>query len=247
MADNSVRLQKYMSECGIASRRKSEELIADNKVKVNGEPAKLGDKIDPQKDIVTVNGKKVLHNSKPRYIMLHKPRGYVTTMDDELGRKCVVELIGEIKERVYPIGRLDKDSEGLLLMTNDGFFAHSMMHPKHNISKIYRVTVRPDISDEKITAMVTGLQVDGKMTAAANVKVLKREPGRVVLEIILHEGKNRQIRKMCKELELEVARLKRIAFGSLKLVMLPQGKWRDLTAKEVDMLLKLSAAGITKN
>lgn len=237
MADENIRLQKYISECGVASRRKAEELISLNKVKVNGKLAKIGDKINPQKDTVTVNGEKIKNDSSMRYIMLHKPRGFVTTMEDELGRKCVVQLVSDVNERVYPIGRLDKDSEGLLLMTNDGEFANAMMHPAHHISKTYRVTVRPNINENQITAMITGLHVDGRMTAPAEVKVLQKEPDRVVLEIVLHEGRNRQIRKMCEEQNLEVARLKRTAVGILKLGMLPQGKWRDLTKDEVEKLM----------
>ena len=241
MADDSIRLQKYISECGIASRRKAEELILLKKVKVNGNYASIGDKINPKKDVIIVNGKKLINECKLRYVMLHKPRGFVTTMEDELGRKCVVQLVSDVNERVYPIGRLDKDSEGLLLMTNDGAFANAMMHPAHHISKTYRVTVRPNISDEQITAMVMGLQVDGKITAPSEVKVLHKEPDRVVLEIVLHEGRNRQIRKMCEELNLEVARLKRTAVGNLKLGMLPQGKWRDLTKEEVEKLMRTAS------
>lgn len=240
MAEENIRLQKYISECGVASRRKAEELILNKKVKVNGNIAKIGDKLNPHKDTVTVNGKTIKNESKLRYIMLHKPRGFVTTMDDELGRKCVAQLVADVDERVYPVGRLDKESEGLLLMTNDGEFHNAITHPAHHISKTYRVTVRPDITDEKITAMITGLQVDGKITAPAEVKVMQKEPGRVVLEIVLHEGRNRQIRKMCEELNLEVARLKRTAEGSLKLGMLPQGKWRDLTKDEVEKLTRSS-------
>jgi len=238
MADDTIRLQKYISECGIASRRKAEELIILNKVRVNGKLAKIGDKININKDIVTVNGERIKQDSNLRYIMLHKPRGFVTTMNDELGRKCVVQLVSDIKERIYPIGRLDKDSEGLLLMTNDGEFANSMMHPAHHISKKYRVTVQPNITEDKMTLMMTGLQVDGRMTAPADVRVLQKESDRTVLEIILYEGRNRQIRKMCEDLGLEVARLKRTAIGSLKLGMLPQGKWRDLTKDEIEKLMR---------
>lgn len=238
MADDTIRLQKYISECGIASRRKAEELIILNKVRVNGKLAKIGDKININKDIVTVNGERIKQDSNLRYIMLHKPRGFVTTMNDELGRKCVVQLVSDIKERIYPIGRLDKDSEGLLLMTNDGEFANSMMHPAHHISKKYRVTIRPNITEDQMTLMMTGLQVDGRMTAPADVRVLQKESDRTVLEIILYEGRNRQIRKMCEDLGLEVARLKRTAIGSLKLGMLPQGKWRDLTKDEIEKLMR---------
>lgn len=240
MARELVRLQKYMAECGIASRRKSEELIAQGSVKVNGRTASIGDKIDPIKDIIAVNGRRIAKEKKDYYIMLHKPRGFITTMSDEMGRKCVAELVSDVGARIYPVGRLDRDSEGLLLLTNDGEFANMMMHPKHHVPKTYRVTVRPSITDEQLDAFATGIMIDGRMTAPAEVRVLVKEPGRVVLEIVLREGRNRQIRKMCEELELEVARLKRISMGSVKLGMLPQGKWRELTPEEVNRLIKVS-------
>lgn len=240
MARELVRLQKYMAECGIASRRKSEELIANGDVKVNGRTASIGDKIDPIKDIIAVNGRRIVKEKKNYYIMLHKPRGFITTMSDEMGRKCVAELVSDVGARIYPVGRLDRDSEGLLLLTNDGEFANMMMHPKHHVPKTYRVTVRPSITDEQLDAFATGIMIDGRMTAPADVRVLVKEPGRVVLEIVLREGRNRQIRKMCEELELEVARLKRISMGSVKLGMLPQGKWRELTPEEVNRLIKAS-------
>lgn len=240
MARELVRLQKYMAECGIASRRKSEELIAQGSVKVNGRTASIGDKIDPIKDIIAVNGRRIAKEKKDYYIMLHKPRGFITTMSDEMGRKCVAELVSDVGARIYPVGRLDRDSEGLLLLTNDGEFANMMMHPKHHVPKTYRVTVRPSITDEQLDAFATGIMIDGRMTAPAEVRVLVKEPGRVVLEIVLREGRNRQIRKMCEELELEVARLKRISMGSVKLGMLPQGKWRELTPEEVNRLIKAS-------
>lgn len=236
MEDNKVRLQKYMAESGIASRRKSEELIAAGKVKVNGVTASIGDKINPKKDIVSVDGRKLTAPKSSVYIMLHKPRGFITTMSDEMDRKCVAELISDVGVRVYPVGRLDKDSEGLLLLTNDGEFANNLTHPSKHVPKTYRVTVRPDITEEQINRFMTGIMIDGKMTLPANVNVISKEPGRVVLEVVICEGRNRQIRKMCEELGLEVARLKRVAIGSVKLGMLPQGKWRNLTPQEVHSL-----------
>ncbi len=236
MEDNKVRLQKYMAESGIASRRKSEELIAAGKVKVNGVTASIGDKINPKKDIVSVDGRKLTVAKDSVYIMLHKPRGFITTMSDEMDRKCVAELISDVGVRVYPVGRLDKDSEGLLLLTNDGEFANNMTHPSKHVPKTYRVTVRPDITEEQINRFMTGIMIDGKMTLPANVNVISKEPGRVVLEVVICEGRNRQIRKMCEELDLEVARLKRVAVGPVKLGMLPQGKWRNLTPQEVHLL-----------
>ncbi len=236
MADNTVRLQKYMADCGIASRRKSEELIAAGKVRVNGEVAKVGDKVDPNRDQVTVDGRKVRRDRELRYIMLHKPRGFISTMSDEMDRKCVAQLVADVGTRVYPVGRLDRDSEGLLLFTNDGEFANNMTHPSKHVSKNYRVTIRPDITEEQIARMMSGMMIDGKKTLPAEVKVLQKYPDRTVLEVTLCEGRNRQIRKMCEALDLEVARLKRTSIGGVKLGMLQQGKWRDLTPQEVATL-----------
>ncbi len=244
---NEIRLQKFMAEQGVASRRKSEELIASGKVKVNGHPASLGDKIDPYKDLVTVRGQKITHIRKRKmiYIMLHKPRGYVTTVSDERGRKTVMDLIPDIKERIYPVGRLDKDSEGLLILTNDGSFTNCMTHPSHEYAKVYRVTVRPAVTDEILMNLRNGIVIDGRKTAPAEVTVLSQEEGRVVLEFILHEGRNREIRKMCESQGLEVARLKRTSIGSLKLGMLPQGQYRELSEQEVKKLLR--SAGHSDN
>lgn len=233
-----VRLQKYMADLGIASRRKSEQMIADGMVKVNGRTAAIGDKVNPKKDKVTVRGRKIAAGAKAKryYIMLNKPRGYVTTMSDEMGRKCVAELVKDIPARIYPVGRLDRDSEGLLLMTNDGEFANRVTHPSKHVYKVYRVTVRPAINEEQLVEMSSGMVIDGKKTAPAEVRVVQREEGRCVLEIILREGRNRQIRKMCEQLGLEVPRLKRIAVGQVKLGGLKSGAWRELTKDEVHRL-----------
>ncbi len=233
-----VRLQKMLADCGVDSRRKCEELIRNGNVKVNGKVAVIGDKVDPYNDKVYVKGKRVTASAKPkyRYIMLNKPRGYVTTMNDERGRKCIKELITDIEERVYPIGRLDKDSEGMLLLTNDGDFANHIMHPKKHINKVYRVTVRPAINEEQIEKLETGIILDGRKTAPAQVRVVTKQEGRVVLEIVLREGRNRQIRRMCEAVNLEVARLKRVAVGTVKLGGLKQGMYRDLSADEVKRL-----------
>lgn len=243
MPDNRIRLQKYMADNGIASRRKCEEMIEKGLVKVNGDRAHIGDKVDPKRDRVTVNGKKIAVQDKKYYVLLHKPRGYVTTMSCELGRKCVADLVKDIDARIYPVGRLDRDSEGMLLMTNDGEFANAMTHPTHHVPKTYRVTVRPNITDEQINAFHTGIEIDGRMTAPAGLRVLERTEGRVVCEVILYEGRNRQIRRMFEELGIEVARLKRTAVGSVKLGMLAPGKWRNLTEEEVRKLTLASKRG----
>ncbi|MBQ7838316.1 MAG: rRNA pseudouridine synthase [Clostridia bacterium] len=242
MADNKIRLQKFLSEAGVASRRKAEEMIRNGSVKVNGAVAQIGDSVDPKKDTVLVKGKKVMTQRTMRYILLNKPRGYVTTTDDDLGRKCVLELVKDVKERIYPVGRLDRVSEGALILTNDGAFANAMMHPSKHVPKTYRVTVRPGITPEQVDILSTGVELDGRLTAPCDVYVISKEEGRAVLEIVLYEGRNRQIRRMCESLNLEVARLRRTAVGPIKLGMLQTGEWRDLTPQEVETLFK--AAGL---
>lgn len=236
-----------MAEQGVASRRKSEDLIRAGKVKVNGHVAEIGMKINPRKDLVTV-GKQKLTNVKNRkkvYVMLNKPRGYVTTVSDELGRKTVMDLLPDFGCRIYPVGRLDKDSEGLLLLTNDGSFTNCMTHPSHEYAKVYRVTVRPSVNDDILYNLRNGIEIDGRMTAPCDVTVLTEQENRVVLEFILHEGRNRQIRKMCESQGLEVARLKRISIGPIKLGMLKQGDYRELSEQDVKKLLR--SAGHSEN
>ena len=235
-----IRLQKMLADCGVASRRKSEELIRAGRVRVNGRVAQIGDKVDPYSDKVYVGKRRVTGTAKPklRYIMVNKPRGVLTTMSDERGRRCVADLIRDIDERLYPVGRLDRDSEGMLLMTNDGEFANHVMHPKKHVNKVYRVTVRPDINDAQVSKLSTGVVIDGRKTAPAQIRVVSRDKdnGRCVLEVVIREGRNRQIRKMCAAVGLEVARLKRIAIGGVKLGGLRSGMYRDLTDIEVRKL-----------
>lgn len=234
--DNKIRLQKYLADNGVASRRKSEELIERGKVKVNGHVASIGDKVDPKRDIVAVSGQRIEPQSGTVYIMLNKPRGYVTTMNDEMGRKCVAELIGDIEERIYPVGRLDRDSEGLLLFTNDGEFANMMTHPSMHISKTYRVTVRPAATEEQLVEMSSGIVIDGKKTLPANIQFLGGDSDRSILQMTIHEGRNRQIRRMCEAVGLETIRLKRVSIGSLKLGMLQPGQYRELKKEEIAAL-----------
>ncbi len=226
-----------IADSGVCSRRKAEQLISQGRVKVNGRPVKLGDKCG-FKDLVTIDGERIFVPRKKNYIylMMNKPRGYVTTVSDELDRRCVMDLLDGVEERVYPVGRLDRNSEGLLLFTNDGEFANSIMHPSRHVSKTYRVTVRPDISDDQLVALSEGVEIDGKKTLPANVVVKEKEQGRVVLLITIKEGRNRQIRKMCEGVGLEVARLRRISIGPLKLGMLKPGTFRELTSEELRAL-----------
>ena len=241
MKDNKVRLQKHLADCGVASRRKAEELIENKKVKVNGRIAQLGDKVDPVRDKVTVSSKAVVPVNKKVYIMLHKPRGFVTTMSDELGRKCVTELVKDVGVRVYPVGRLDRDSEGLLFMTNDGEFANSLTHPSKHVTKTYRVTVGGKVF-EQLLPLQSGIEIDGKKTLPCDCFVAERKEDRTVLIFIITEGRNRQIRKMCEAVGLKVLRLKRTEIAGVKLGMLPQGKWRDLNEKELRRLNSISVS-----
>lgn len=242
MKDNRIRLQKYMSENGIASRRKSEEMIEAGKVKVNGRVASLGDKVDPIRDKIVVSGKRVVRNKTKMYIMLHKPRGYVTTMSDELGRKCVSELVEDAGVRLFPVGRLDRNSEGLLLMTNDGAFSNMLTHPSRHVSKVYRVTVREKVTEDQIVKLTEGIMLDGTKTLPCDVHIIDKGENRTVLNIVLYEGRNRQIRRMCEEVGLTVIRLKRTEIAGVRLGMLPQGKWRELNEKEMQHLTNVSVA-----
>lgn len=234
------RLQKLISSAGLASRRAAEELIKQGKVKVNGETAALGMSADPDTDVVTVNGRRLRIVENRVYIMLNKPRGYVTTLSDEKGRKTVAELVKGAGRRLYPVGRLDLNSEGLLIMTDDGEAANALMHPSHEVGKTYRVTVtgrEPEAAVRELEAM---REVEGEPIRPAQVSfVAQTGEDRYQLELTIHEGRNRQVRKMCAAAGLEVRRLQRIAEGELRLDGLQCGKWRHLTQEELDWLLKL--------
>ncbi len=243
MKDNKIRLQKHLSECGIASRRKAEELIAAGKVKINGHIAEIGARVDPKRDKVTVRGKAVVPVNEKVYIMLNKPRGFVTTMSDELGRKTVSDLVADAGARIFPVGRLDRDSEGLLIMTNDGDFANKLTHPSSHVNKTYRVTVKGAAEEEQLLEMKEGIELDGRKTLPCDCFVAERKPDRTVLIFVLNEGRNRQIRRMCEAVGLEVLRLKRTEIAGVKLGMLPQGKWRPLNEREMRRLTNITQKG----
>ena len=234
-----IKLQKYFTDCGIMSRRAAEKEIAEGKVTVNGVIAALGDRISPNTDIVEYKGKILKPQVSERVcVMLNKPTGYVTTLSDEKGRKNVTELVADAGMRLYPIGRLDMNSDGLLLLTNDGELANRLTHPKHEIPKIYRVTVKGEISREAMEILTSPLVIDGYRIQPVRVKLLSgsKEKSSALLEMELYEGRNRQIRKMCAAAELKVIRLTRVAYGSLSIGTLPLGKWRYLTEKELNYL-----------
>ena len=231
-----VRIQKYLADCGVMSRRRAEEEIESGNVTVNGRPATIGQKIVPGKDYIAYLGKTVLPAEKKVYIKLNKPRGVVSTMSDERGRRCVADLVRDIPERVYPIGRLDIDSEGLILMTNDGALANALMHPSSEIEKVYVVKVRQIPSDEQIKKLNQSMEIDGYTIRPCRVSC--PDPTLPTkLRFILKEGRNRQIRKMCEAVGLEVTRLKRIAEGKIRLGELRSGSYQELDGKEIDSLM----------
>jgi len=232
ITETKFRLQKYLAHCGVASRRKAEELIKDGKVKVNGKTVTEMGIIVDRHDRVEIDGKRVSLEKDKVYIMMHKPRGYVTTVSDPEGRKTVVSLLKGVDERVYPVGRLDYDSSGLLLLTNDGDLANKMMHPRYETVKVYIATVEGYPSENALDKLTGGIVIDGYKTAPALVKVLERYKDKTKLEITIHEGRNRQVRKMCEAIGHPVIRLKRIAYANLLLGDLRSGEWRYLTENE---------------
>lgn len=232
------RLQKLLSSAGICSRRKAEEYIIAGRVKVNGKTATLGDKADIEKDQVTVNDCPVQPQKKTIWLMLNKPRGYVTTLEDEKGRRTTAQLVENCNLRVWPVGRLDMDSEGLLLFTNDGEGTHRLLHPSHEVEKEYEVTVEGDV-DRALPLLRGSMELDGRRLAPAKVRLLQTEkPAEERLSVVIHEGKNRQVRRMCAMAGLKVKRLKRIREGSLWLGDLPVGAWRRLDKTEIEGLLR---------
>lgn len=232
------RLQKILSERGVCSRRKAEIYITEGRVSVNGSTAKLGDTADPDVDEILVDGNPIPSSQKPVYIMLYKPRGYVTTLSDEKGRKNAAELVAQCGVRVYPVGRLDMDSEGLLLFTNDGEFANMLMHPKQEVNKTYLVTVS-EFGAEKLEKLAQPVALDGYTIKKPQVKLVRTlSDNRAVLSVTIHEGRNRQVRRMCDLAGMPVSRLTRVSEGALKLGDLKCGAWRYLTDAEVKLLKK---------
>lgn len=232
------RLQKIISASGLMSRRAAEELIAAGKVSVNGVTAALGDKAEAGVDKILVDGKALPSAGEKLYIMLNKPRGYVTTLSDEKGRKNVTELIKGLGTRLYPVGRLDMYSEGLLLMTNDGDFANLLMHPSHEIDKCYHTWVKGEDMGWAVELLRCPMEIDGYVTSPAEVDILELKGEEALLAITIHEGRNRQVRKMCEAAGLKVTRLMRVSEGGVELGTLKSGKWRRLTEEELDMLRK---------
>lgn len=229
------RVQKLIAAGGLCSRRKAEAWIEAGRVTVNGHRIALGDRADPNTDIIAVDGRAVNARARKVYLMLHKPRGFVTTLSDERGRRTAAELVRGCGTRVYPVGRLDRDSEGLLLFTNDGALAQHLLHPSHQVDKVYEVTVTGGLTDAA-SRLAAVDELDGEAIVPAQVRELSRTGEKAVLEVIIHQGKKRQIRRMCAQVGLEVARLKRVAEDGLTLGDLPCGHWRYLTGEELDII-----------
>ena len=233
-----IRLQKYIADSGVASRRKAEELILQGSVKVNGNVVmEMGIKVGDS-DSVEVHGKVIKPESKKVYILLNKPSGYVTTVKDQFRRPTVLDLLKGVNERVFPVGRLDYETTGLLILTNDGDFTHKMTHPKHEIEKKYLVTVVGTPTKEEISSFESGLEIEDYVTSPAKLKILNSKERNCTIEVTIHEGRNRQVRKMCDAIGHPVLSLKRISLGKVTLGDLQEGNWRELTHIEVKSLLK---------
>lgn len=234
-----IRLQKYMADCGVASRRKCEEYILQGKVKVNGNTVtELGTKVVPSIDKIEFEGRKITSESKHVYILLNKPIGYVTTTNDQFGRDDVLDLV-KVKERIVPVGRLDMYTSGALILTNDGDFVYKVTHPKHEINKTYTVTLKGIITKEEVQKLQKGVDIGDYITKPAKVKILKTDEEKQIsrLEIVIHEGKNRQVRRMCEAVGRKVLALHRTKIGEISVKDIPLGKWRNLKQEEIKKLL----------
>ena len=234
-----IRLQKFIADAGLMSRRAAEAEIEKGNVSVNGHVATIGTKIDPRADLVTYKGKRIDNKKREyTYIMLNKPRGYLSATSDDRGRKCVTDLLDGVDARVYPVGRLDMISEGLLLLTDDGELKNRLTHPKHTIGKVYRVKVSGSVTESQYDILTSPLEIDGYTIKPVEVAITDEDESGTVMKMTLFEGRNRQIRKMCEAADLTVKRLSRVSIGNLKLDGLPVGKWRYLEQDEVDYLYK---------
>lgn len=234
-----IRIQKFIADAGIMSRRRAEEEIANSNVSVNGHIATPGMKIDPAVDLITYKGKQIKYEKRAyTYILMNKPRGYLCSTSDDRGRKCVTDLLAGVSARVYPVGRLDLISEGILILTDDGELKNRLTHPSHSIPKIYRVKVGGSITEKQLEILTSPLVIDGYQIKPVTVSISSISESGTVLKMTLFEGRNRQIRKMCEQAGLEVKRLSRISIGNLKLNGLPVGKWRFLEEEEVEYLYK---------
>jgi len=237
-----MRIQKYLSEQGIMSRRSAENAIMRGKVIINNKKAVIGQKIVPEIDEIIVDGVIITPKSKSEnkkiYIMMYKPAGIVTTMSDDQDRLCVSDILNkeEIEERVYPVGRLDMYSEGLLILTNDGETANKLMHPKHEINKIYHITIKSELKQDIIKKLSEPIEIDGRKTSPAKISVIELKNGRTKLRIEISEGRNRQIRRMCENLDLIILKLKRVCVGKLNIGTLKPGQWKYLNYNEINYL-----------
>lgn len=238
------RLQKVMAELGVASRRKCEELILQGKVKVNGQVvSELGTKVDKQNAVIEVEGRKLEALTDKVYVLLNKPVGYITSAKDQFGRPTVLDLVSGVKARIFPVGRLDYDTEGLLILTNDGELTYRITHPSHNIDKTYQAVVKGRISAQDIAAFKQGIIIEGYKTAPARLEIIRMLGEDTLVHITIHEGRNRQVRKMCDAIGHKVLKLKRICIGKLELGDLKVGSWRHMTKEEVAYLYRMEVTG----
>jgi len=234
-----IRLNKYMADCGVDSRRNCDKIIQEGRVRVNRKPVtEMGFLVNEFNDTVTVDGKKIVLKSKNIYIMLHKPKGYVTTVKDEKDRKTVMELV-DVKQRVYPVGRLDYDTEGLLILTNDGDMTYKLTHPKYEIAKKYLARIEGEILEKELEQLRKGVEIDGRKTAPAKAKLVEKTDDGCKIELTIHEGRNHQVKKMFEAIGKQVIFLKRTEMGEIRLGGLSRGQWRYLNDKEIDYLKDL--------
>lgn len=242
-----LRLAKYLANAGLTSRRKAEQLISEGRIKVNGVVVKeLGSKIDPDTDVIEFNGQRVIGNKKV-YILLNKPSGYISSVYDPQGRPIVTDLLKDVKQRVYPVGRLDFDTEGLLILTNDGNFTNLMIHPRYEIEKTYEALVKGVVKESELKKLRQGILLEDGITAPAEVEILKKDHNNTLLSIKIHEGRKRQVKRMCTAINHPVIHLRRVGFGFLKIHGLKLGQYRFLTPDEVNRLISMARGDRNQN